>query len=62
LVYGVLEPPLPPTKVISRIPCTVTLPIELGARCEFTVRNHDLRRFDAQSGRNLEPAHFAAQP
>ncbi|WP_019142556.1 ABC transporter ATP-binding protein [Noviherbaspirillum massiliense] len=54
LVYGVLEPPLPPVKAISRIPCTVTVPIEAGARYGFVVRSRDLRHFDPQSGRRHE--------
>ena len=54
LVYGVLEPPHAPLKVISRIPCTVTIPIEAGERYEFTVRSADLRQFDPQSGRRRE--------
>jgi multiple sugar transport system ATP-binding protein len=51
LVYGVLEAPHAAQKVISRIPCTVTVPVEAGAHYEFTVRSADLRRFDPQSGR-----------
>jgi multiple sugar transport system ATP-binding protein len=54
LVYGVLEPPLPSTKAISRIPCTVTIPIEIGERYGFTVRSRDLRRFDPHSGYKRE--------
>jgi multiple sugar transport system ATP-binding protein len=53
LVYGVLEPPLPPSKAISRIPCTVTIPIVAGTRYRFAVRSSDLRRFDPKSGRSL---------
>jgi multiple sugar transport system ATP-binding protein len=53
LVYGVLEPPQPAAKVISRIPCTVTTPIATGARYPFAVRRRDLRRFDPQSGVSL---------
>ncbi len=57
LVYGVLEPPLPAAKVISRIPCTVENPIETGTRYQFAVRRRDLRQFDPRSG-----AALAAQP
>lgn len=54
LVYGVLQPPLAPAKAISRIPCTVTVPIETGMRYDFVVRSRDLQRFDPQTGFRLE--------
>ncbi|AJG22026.1 ABC transporter ATP-binding protein [Cupriavidus basilensis] len=60
LVYGLLEPPLPPAKVISRIPCTVTFPLETGARYPFAVRRADLRRFDPRSGASLGVASSVA--
>ncbi|CAN7172261.1 Trehalose import ATP-binding protein SugC [compost metagenome] len=56
LVYGKLEAPLPPASVVSRIPCTVTVPIEPGAGHRFVVRERDLRRFDAKSGASLRAA------
>ncbi len=56
LVYGLLEPPQPPVKVISRIPCTVNLTLQAGTRHPFAVRRADLRRFDASSGASLDSA------
>ncbi len=56
LVYGLLEPPQPPVKVISRIPCTVNLALRAGTRHPFAVRRADLRRFDAGSGASLGAA------
>ncbi len=56
LVYGLLEPPQPPVKVISRIPCTVNLALQAGTRHPFAVRRADLRRFDAGSGASLDAA------
>lgn len=53
MVYGMLAAPLPPVKVISRIPCTVDIPIETGSRYSFAVRHRDLKRFDPKSGANL---------
>ncbi len=53
LVYGVLEPPRPPVKVISRIPCTVGIALAPGTRHAFAVRRADLRRFDARTGAAL---------
>ena len=56
LVYGTLEPPLPQASVVSRIPCTVTVPIAAGGRHRFAVRERDLRRFDVESGASLGAA------
>ncbi|SIT35530.1 sn-glycerol-3-phosphate import ATP-binding protein UgpC [Paraburkholderia piptadeniae] len=56
LVYGLLEPPQPPVKVISRIPCTVSLTLQAGTRHLFAVRRADLHRFDALSGASLGAA------
>lgn len=53
LVYGLLESPMPATKVISRIPCTIETPIETGGRYRFAVRRRDLREFDPESGLSL---------
>lgn len=53
LVYGALEAPLPQVSVVSRIPCTVTIPIAAGDACPFAVRERDLHRFDLKSGANL---------
>lgn len=54
LVYGLLQSPMPSAKAISRIPCTVDVPLETGTRYSFSVRRRDLRRFDAKSGLRLE--------
>ncbi|HEX6792763.1 MAG TPA: ATP-binding cassette domain-containing protein [Casimicrobiaceae bacterium] len=56
LVYGMLEAPHPPTKVISRLPSTIALPIETGRRYEFAVRERDLKYFDRETGRRMERA------
>jgi len=56
LVYGKLEAPLPPASVVSRIPCTVTVPIEAGGGHRFVVPERKLRRFDAKSGASLGAA------
>ncbi|MDF3832079.1 ABC transporter ATP-binding protein [Cupriavidus basilensis] len=62
LVYGLLEPPLPPAKVISRIPCVVSFPLETGTSYPFAVRRADLRRFDPRSGASLGAAPPAGSP
>jgi multiple sugar transport system ATP-binding protein len=54
LVYGLLQPPMPNAKAISRIPCTVAVPLEAGVSYSFCVRRRDLKRFDAKSGLRLE--------
>lgn len=56
LVYGRLESPMPPIKVISRIPCTVETPLEVGEHYHFVVRQRDLRSFDARTGISQEDA------
>src|SRR5574337_178695 len=50
LVYGTLAPPHPATRVISRLPSTLPLPIDTGRRYEFAVRRRDLRYFDRVTG------------
>jgi multiple sugar transport system ATP-binding protein len=53
LVYGLLAPPQPPVKVISRIPCTVSTTPQPGTRHVFAVRSTELHRFDARTGASL---------
>jgi multiple sugar transport system ATP-binding protein len=53
LVYGELESPMPPTKVISRIPCTVETPLEVGEHHQFAVLRRNIRQFDPKTGLNL---------
>ena len=53
LVYGTLAAPHPPVKVISRLPSTISLPVEIGTRYEFAVRERDLNYFDHETGRRL---------
>jgi multiple sugar transport system ATP-binding protein len=55
LVYGTLEPPQPPARVISRLPSTIEVEVQPGERHEFTVRDYDLKRFDRSTGRSLQP-------
>ena len=50
LIYGTLESPWPPAKVISRLPTTVPLPVKIGDRHEFVVRSRDLKYFDPKTG------------
>jgi multiple sugar transport system ATP-binding protein len=50
LVYGGLEPPSPPARVISRLPSTVTVAVEPGERHDFAVRKQDLKQFDRATG------------
>ncbi|AYH44027.1 ABC transporter ATP-binding protein [Azoarcus sp. DN11] len=53
LVYGTLAPPLPPSRVIARLPAGPELPVSAGERHEFAVRERDLRHFDRASGRRV---------
>ena len=56
-VYGTLNGIGDETRVIARLPSTVTTPLEDGETHEFAVHKRDLRFFDAESGRQT-----AAQP
>jgi len=56
LAYGVLEPPSPEVKVVSRIPCTLDIALEAGSRQQFAVRRVHVHRFDLRSGANMTPA------
>lgn len=56
LLYGALESPMPQTKVISRLPSTIEVPIAVGERCSFAVRRRDLHYFDAKTGLRIEAA------
>ncbi len=50
LVYGTLESPNPAAKVISRLPSTIRVPIEIGTRYEFATHSRDLKYFDLETG------------
>jgi multiple sugar transport system ATP-binding protein len=56
-VYGSINGIGEETRVISRLPSTVTTPLEGGDIREFAVHERDLRFFDAESGERT-----AAQP
>jgi multiple sugar transport system ATP-binding protein len=43
------------TRVIARLPATVTTPIEAGEVREFAVHEKDLRFFDAETGKRTSP-------
>jgi multiple sugar transport system ATP-binding protein len=50
-VYGTVRGIGEETRVIARLPATVTVPIEGGETREFAVHERDLRYFDADTGR-----------
>jgi multiple sugar transport system ATP-binding protein len=54
LVYGTLEPPNPPARVISRLPSILTVEVAPGERHAFAVRARDVRRFAREGGRRLD--------
>jgi len=62
LVYGLLELPQPAVKVISRVPCTVGVPLQAGTSHPFAVRRSDLHFFDARSGTSLAAAAYVPSP
>jgi multiple sugar transport system ATP-binding protein len=57
-VYGVIEALSEDTKVISKLPSTVTSPVEEGAVARFAVAEPDLKFFEASTGRRTAPRSF----
>jgi multiple sugar transport system ATP-binding protein len=53
-VYGTVRGIGEETRVIARLPATVTTPIEAGEEHEFRVHERDLRFFDAETGERAE--------
>jgi multiple sugar transport system ATP-binding protein len=56
-IYGTLHGIADETRVIARLPSTVTTPLEAGDTREFAIHERDLRFFDAETGKQT-----AAQP
>jgi multiple sugar transport system ATP-binding protein len=58
-VYGMLGGIGEPTRVIARLPATVTTPLEDGEACEFAIHDRDLRFFDSETGKQTgaRPVH-----
>ena len=54
LIYGVLEAPFPETHVISRLPWMARFTPGQGERHDFVVREVDLKRFAAATGRRVD--------
>jgi multiple sugar transport system ATP-binding protein len=58
-VYGMLNGVGEATRVIARLPATVTTPLEDGEAHEFAIHDRDLRFFDAETGKRTgaRPVH-----
>jgi multiple sugar transport system ATP-binding protein len=54
-VYGTVRDIGEETRVIARLPATVTTPIAAGETRDFRVHERDLRFFDAETGRRTAP-------
>jgi len=54
-VYGTLHGIGEGTRVIARLPATVTVPLEDGDEREFSIQERHLRFFDAESGEQTAP-------
>ena len=54
-VYGVVSGLGEETRVISRLPATVTTPIQAGDPYQFAVHERDLRFFDTDTGARVSP-------
>ena len=59
-VYGTVTGIGEETRVIARLPATVTLPLSAGETHEFAVEAGRLRFFDAESGVRAEPVRLSA--
>ncbi len=55
LLYGVVEDKQRATKTMAKLPSTVMVPIEAGETYEFVVQAQDLRFFDKEGGRRIDP-------
>ncbi len=55
LLYGEVEGVAGNTRVVSKLPSTVTVPIQEGQSYEFVVRKEQLRFYDKVTGRRTEP-------
>jgi multiple sugar transport system ATP-binding protein len=62
LIYGALTGPFQDTKVIAKLPYTVSTPIQAGEAYEFDVLDRDLKFFDRDTGRRTESRPLGAQP
>jgi multiple sugar transport system ATP-binding protein len=54
-VYGTVKGIGEETRVIARLPATVSTPIEIDETRRFAVHERDLRFFDADSGTRTSP-------
>jgi multiple sugar transport system ATP-binding protein len=59
-VYGTVSKIGTETRVIARLPSTVSTPISAGETHEFAVAGSRLRFFDADSGSRTEPVRLGA--
>jgi multiple sugar transport system ATP-binding protein len=57
-VYGTLEAPFQGEKVIVDLPYTVTFTINRGEVYEFAVQESDIKFFDRDTGKRIEPRAF----
>ncbi|NIS75023.1 MAG: ATP-binding cassette domain-containing protein [Deltaproteobacteria bacterium] len=57
-VYGSLEAPFEGEKVIVDLPYTVTFTINRGEVYEFAVKERDIKYFDRDTGKRIEPRTF----
>lgn len=57
-VYGVVGSSAGPTKIVSKLPSLVRIPVEAGQTYDFVVDKHRINFFDKQSGKRTEPVSF----
>ena len=61
LLYGLVSGLVEETKTISRLPSTISYPVQAGEKYDFVVRRGDVKMFDKRSGQRTaaEPAFLA---
>lgn len=55
LIYGVVDGVAEDVRAVSKLPSTVTVPIEPGERHEFVVQKENLKFFDKATGGRIQP-------
>lgn len=54
LIYGILEAPFPPEKVIARVPSSEAIAAPKGERLVFGVKHQHVKLFDPKTGERIE--------
>jgi multiple sugar transport system ATP-binding protein len=55
LLYGTLAEAAEDNRTVSKLPSTVTIPIEAGEAYDFVIQRKDLKFFDRATGLRMGP-------